>query len=271
MGKTKFSRHGLIAAERRRRIYTLALERGSINVTEVSKELGVNPDTIRRDLDELDKEKKLIRSHGGAIAVKTEVTQRHYSILRNENLQQKAWIGQAALKYLPETGSIWLGPGSTTYQMALNMPEKWPGHVITNSPEIAVYLASTKGISVSLLGGNIRMDSFSTDCSWSEHIFDISRWNVTFVSATSIDIDAGIGSIDVNAALMDRRILGLGKKLVLLNDSSKFGRFSYSKVGDVDLIDVLITDPGVSETMLAELKLRGVEVIIAGPDGVEQG
>jgi len=240
MAKHTSSRNGLIAAERRRRIYSLALERGSINVTEVSKELGVNPDTIRRDLDELDKEGKLIRSHGGAIAKQAEIVRRPYSAIRNENLQQKAWIGNAALEYVLDAGSVWIGAGSTTYQLALNIPETWQGRVLTGSPEIAVYLASAKGIPVGLLGGNIRMDSFSTDCSWSEQILDMASWDVTFLSASGIDIEEGIGAIDINAALTEQRIIGHGNKLVLLSDSSKFGQFSYAKVGAVDLINVLI-------------------------------
>ncbi len=269
MATRQSSRNGLIAAERRRRIYGLALERGSVNVSEVAKELGVNPDTVRRDLDGLHEEGKLIRSHGGAIALEADVHHRPYSALRGENLQMKAWIGQAALSYLPETGSAFIGAGSTTYQMAMNVPDGWQGRIITGSPEIAVYLASSKGVPVGLLGGNIRTDSYSSDCSWSEHILDMASWDVTFLSASAVDVERGIGAIDIDAALMEYRIIGHGNKLVLLCDSSKFGRFAYARVGPVDLIDVLITDTGVSRVTVEEFTARGIDVVVAGPDGIE--
>lgn len=274
MGNQTSSRKGLIAAGRRRRILSLALEQGSINVTAVAKELGVNRETVRRDLAELDKEGKLIRSYGGATVREAEIN-RPYSILRNENLQQKAWIGQAAVNYLPndlsDSGLIWIGAGSSAYQFAMNMPEKWPGEVITGSPEIAVYLASAKGISVGLMGGKIRMDAFSTDCSWSENVLNIANWDVTFMSVHSIDIEHGMSGIDISAALSDSRIVTHGKKLVILCDSSKFGKFSRAIVGPVDLIDVLITDIGVNPKMVDELTSRGIEVVVAGPDGARRG
>lgn len=271
MEKHTSSRSGLITAERRRIIYNMALERGSINVTEVSKELGVNPGTLRRDLDEMDKEGKLIRSHGGATIKETEVVVRPYSVMRNENLQQKAWIGQAALKYLPDIGSVWIDAGSTTYQLAVNMPERWPGQVVTSSPEIALHLVSTRKITAGLLGGIMRMDSFATDCSWAEEIMNMISLDIAFIGASAIDIEKGISAIDVSAALMERRICEHSKKIVLLCDSSKFNKSSFAKIGPVDMVDVIITDAGVTQNVVDELTSRGVEVIIAEQDDAKHG
>jgi len=269
MQERRSSRKVLIAAERRRKIYAAALERGSVNVTDMAATLGVNPDTVRRDLNELQKEGKLVRSHGGATARESEVAQQPYSKLRNENLKQKSWIGQAAISYLPDMGSIFIGAGSTTYQMALSMPENWQGQIITGSPEIALHMAWTVGAPVGLLGGNIRKDSYSSDCSWSEHILDMANWDVTFLSASAVDIEHGISAIDINAALMERRIIEHGKKLVLLCDSSKFRRFSRARVGPIDLVHTLVTDEGVSPEMVRQLTDLGVEVFVAGPIGSE--
>jgi len=269
MDERRPSRRLLIAAERRRRIYAVTLERGAVNVTEMAATLGVNPDTVRRDLDVLQKEGKLVRSHGGATARDIDISQQPYSKLRNENLKQKSWIGQAAISYLPERGSIFVGAGSTTYQMALSMPENWQGQIITGSPEIALHLAWTVNATVGLLGGNIRKDSYSSDCSWSEHILDMANWDVTFLSASAVDIEHGISAIDINAALTERRIIEHGKKLVLLCDSSKFRRFSRARVGPIGLVHTLITDEGVSPELVREFTDAGIEVFVAGPAGGE--
>ena len=269
MGERRSPRRVPIAAERRRKIYRLALERGSVNVTEMAATMGVNPDTVRRDLNELQKEGKLVRSHGGATTREVGLVQQPYSKLRNENLKQKSWIGQAAVAYLPDVGSVFIGAGSTTYQMALSMPENWQGRIITGSPEIALHLAWTLGASVGLLGGNIRKDSYSSDCSWSEHILDMAKWDVTFLGASAVDIEHGISAIDINAALMERRIIEHGSKLVLLCDSSKFRGSSRARVGPVELVHTLITDDGVSSEIVRELTERGIEVFVAGPVGRE--
>lgn len=267
MKQKRSARRYLIAAERRRKIHAMALERGSVNVTETALSLGVNPDTVRRDLNQLQKEGKLIRSHGGATAVERDIAQQPYSKLRNENLKQKSWIGQAAINYLPERGSIFIGAGSTAYQMALSMPEGWQGQIITGSLEIALHLSWSVNASVGVLGGNIRKDSYASDCSWSQNILEMAKWDVTFLSASAVDLDRGISAIDINAALMESKIVEHGRKLVLLCDSSKFHHFSGARVGPVEMAQVVITDEGVGPDTVRELTDRGIEVFVAGPAG----
>jgi len=77
--------NNLIAAARRRRVYDYALQHGAVNVTMLAEALGVAPATIRRDLNALDKEGKLVRSHGGAV-VKDAVTRPDYALTRDTNM-----------------------------------------------------------------------------------------------------------------------------------------------------------------------------------------
>jgi len=104
-----------MVAERRRRIYRLAVQHGAVKVARLARELGVGLNTIRNDLDCLEREGKLVRSHGGAIVKEFPSIRPPYSETRSANMDQKARIGEAAVRFVPEQGSIFLGGGSTVY------------------------------------------------------------------------------------------------------------------------------------------------------------
>lgn len=254
---------GLIAAERRRLVHNWVLQHGSVSVTEIAQVLGAGSSTIRNDLNVLHQEGKLIRSHGGAIAKNADTVRLPYSQTQNEFPQQKTLIGEAALAYLPETGVIYIGAGTTAYQFAIHLPGDWRGQVITVSPEVALYLVSNTTIMVHLLGGKMRADSHATDGSWASEILDLTYWDVTFAGTNAIDILRGITALDVEAAKLERKVIERGSKFVMLCDSSKLGRLSYAQVGPVSLMDVLVTDSGISPETADSLRAEGVEVVVA--------
>ncbi|MCE5197406.1 MAG: DeoR/GlpR family DNA-binding transcription regulator [Armatimonadota bacterium] len=266
MSNKRSSGNGMIAAERRLKIYNWALENGSVNVTALAEMLGVGPDTIRRDLDELDREGKVVRSHGGAIVKETGAVRPSYSQTRNERSCEKSWIGRVAIDYLPPTGSIFIGGGTTIAQFAMRIPEVHPVSATTTSPEIAFDLTVNKHVQVGLLGGQLRSDAYTTDGSLSEEALEMLLWDVAFIGVSAIDIRNGITSIDRKAALLERKIIEHSSKVVVLCDSSKLGRLSYAKVGPVSLIDVLITDNNANPGFVDELNVRGVQVVLAEPD-----
>lgn len=264
MNHKRHAENGLIAAERRRLVHNWVLEHGSVSVSEIAQVLGAGSSTIRNDLNVLHQEGKLIRSHGGAIAKNADTVRLPYSQTQNEFPQQKALIGEAALAYLPETGVIYIGAGTTAYQFAIRLPGDWRGQVVTASPEVALHLVSNTSITVHLLGGKMRADSHATDGTWAYDILDMTYWDVTFAGTNAVDLKRGITALDVDAARLERKVIERGSKFVLLCDSSKLGRLSYVQVGPVSLIDVLITDYGISQETIGDLRAEGVEVIAAG-------
>lgn len=266
MAKGNSIRKGnMLAAERRREIFNWALEHGFVNVATLAEALGVGQNTVRRDLDILHRQGKLVRSHGGAVIKDTVGDRPPYSQTRHEHAKEKQWIGEAALEFVPESGSIFLGPGTTVYSLATGLPDNCQLHAVTNSPEIALHLASRTAMTIDLAGGRLRNDSFASSFSLSRHILDVMYWDVTFMGISAIDPERGISSVDMDAADLERKFIEHGGKAIVLCDSSKLGRFSYVNVGPVDLIDVLITDVGASPEMVNAITDQGVEVVLAGP------
>jgi DeoR family fructose operon transcriptional repressor len=256
----------LIAAERRRRIYDLALRRGAVSVSELAAALRVAENTIRNDLDVLEREGKLQRSHGGAVLRDRGRPAPPYQEMRVSHLVEKSWIGQAAARFLPESGSVFINAGSTAYQLALNIREGMGIQLTTNSPEIAMLVASNTSLPVDLMGGRMLRDSLETDGTLSEDVLESLYWDVVFYGMTAIDAEHGITSTSFQAAKLDRRVLSHGRRVVGLCDSSKFGLYASAKVGPLTLLDVVVTDSGVRPEHVRLLRDAGVEVVIAdGP------
>jgi len=255
---------GLITAERRRRVYELALRNGSVSVGELSSALGVAENTIRNDLGALQREGKLVRSHGGAILKEEGMPAPPYAQIRDQHLMEKSWIGLAALQFLPDTGSVYINAGSTTYQLALNIRERHPIEAATNSPEIAICLAN-KAVSVDLIGGRMVKESLESDGSLSHDVLEKLYWDVVFYGVTAIDFEHGITSVSLPIAELEAKVAKHGSKVVGLCDSSKFGRFARAHVGPINLLDILVTDVNVKPAVVETLKAEGIEVVIARP------
>jgi DeoR/GlpR family transcriptional regulator of sugar metabolism len=244
-----------------------------VSVSELAAALRVAENTIRNDLDALEREGKLQRSHGGAVLKDQGRPAPPYQEMRVSHLVEKSWIGQAAARFLPDTGSVFINSGSTAYQLALNIREGMGFQVTTNSPEIAVLIASNTSVPVDLLGGRMLRDSLETDGSLSEDPLESLYWDVVFYGMTAIDAEHGITSTSLQAAKLDRRILSHGRRVVGLCDSSKFGLYASAKVGPLTLLDVMVTDSKARPEHIQMLQDAGIEVVVAdGPPQVgEEG
>jgi DeoR/GlpR family transcriptional regulator of sugar metabolism len=261
--KDRQSSGNLIAAERRSRIYKCALENGSVNVTDLAKLFDVAENTIRNDLRALHVQGRLIRSYGGAIVKEKVRPAEPYSITRVANMLQKSAIGEKAAKYLPDSGFVFINAGSTTRQLVSHIPEGWQAHVTTNSPEIAIYLSSEKGVEVDLLGGRMERESCETDGSLSEAALADQYWDVAFIGISAIDTAHGITSISRRVSGMEGKVLAHSRKVIGLCDSSKFSRYSHSRSAAADVLDVLVTDSGISDQLRNEFADLGVTLDVA--------
>lgn len=254
----------MIAAERRRVILDWATQHHSVNATELSRLLDVGISTIRRDLDALHQEGRLLRVHGGALVKESAQPRTPYRHSRDKHMAEKALIAQAALAYLPEAGTIFISGGTTAYQLAALLPADRELSVITNGLDAAAHIAGNRIAPVDLLGGSIRPDSLQSNC---EENVDTLYWDVTFLGLAAIDLERGITTDSRTTASMERAVLRHGSKFVALCDSSKIGRFAYAQVGGASTIDVFITDDKADPEFLRHLREEGVEVVVArGPE-----
>lgn len=150
----------MLVAERYEKIVELVNERGSIRVSELSRLCGVTEETIRRDLDKLEKEGRLKRSHGGAVSIKDPQPETPYSEREITNVEEKRMIAREAVKHIRPKDRIILDASTTAWYMASIIPDI-PLTVLTNSIKVSLELSAKQQIEVISTGGILTAKSLS--------------------------------------------------------------------------------------------------------------
>lgn len=268
MSQVNSKQDGMIAAERRRQIYLLALQNGSVKVSDLANQLNVRPITIRKDLEVLQQQGKIVRARGGA-TVSGQADDLQYNQMREMHTEKKAQIGERALDYLPETGIIYIAPGSTTYQMACRLPVSRHISVFTAALDIASCVISKGVDNVAFVGGYISKDTFASDWAFAEGVLEKLWWDVAFVGIEGIDIERGLTARNFLASQLERKVMEHSECVVALCDSSKFGLRMNARIGPVSLIHVLITDSDIKRDAVERLTDQGVHVVVADASDID--
>ncbi|MDF2651846.1 MAG: DeoR family transcriptional regulator, partial [Paenibacillus sp.] len=150
----------MLVAERWQRIVQLVNERGSIRVTELSELCQVTEETIRRDLDRLESEGKLMRSHGGAVSVKEAQSEVPFMERETAHADFKNSIAKEAVSHIREHDRIILDASTTAWYMAKIIPDM-PLTIITNSMKVALEVSGKEKIQVISTGGLLSPKSLS--------------------------------------------------------------------------------------------------------------
>lgn len=257
---------GLYAQERQLALVQLARNEGRISVVEASVAFEVTPETIRRDLEQLDRNGLLRRVHGGAIPTGNgELGDLALSERETAAGPEKDRIAAAALEHLPEAphGSILLDAGTTTGRLARALPPDADLAVFTNAPLIAALVAERGRRDVELSGGRVR--GLTQACVGAATVawFERLRIDVAFIATNGVSLGHGLSTPDLAEASVKGAMVRCANKVVLLADSRKLGVETACSFARLDEIDVLITDSAISDAFRRRLTDVGIEVVAA--------
>lgn len=243
----------LSAPERQRFLLDTARQHGRVSVTAAARSLSVTPETVRKDLSGLQDEGLIVRVHGGGLPVESLAHEPGVTA-RTEQSGEKERIGSAALAELPRGGVIFVEAGSTTARFAEQIPAGFPVTVVTNSLPIALQLATRLTVAtVVILGGRVRpLTLGSVDSIANRNLEDLFV-DVAFLGTNGISLKRGLTTPDISEAETKRAALHSSGRRVLLADSTKFEKVSFCRYGELDEIDVLITDKGLSDRLAEEM------------------
>ncbi len=231
----------VLVAERYERILQTVEEKGSVRVTELSEQFGVTEETIRRDLDHLEKERKIKRSHGGAVSVKNDKTETPYSEREVINVEEKNKIAERALDFIEENDRIILDASSTAWYMAKGLPDI-PLIVLTNSMKVSMELSEKQNIQVISTGGILSPRSLSFVGPLAEYGIHMYHVDKVFFSCQGVHGAKGLSDSNELQAHVKQKMVEAGDKVHLLADHSKFNVQSFSRIATWDNIHVFITD-----------------------------
>jgi DeoR family fructose operon transcriptional repressor len=263
------STHSLFSEERRIRILELLRERKKLTVHELCKVLEVSPATVRGDLRDLDREGRLVRTHGGAIEKSRAGFELISSQRSTENLAAKRAIAVEAENLAEDGDTILLDTGTTTLELARRLHARRNLTVVTNDLDIARTLEEAAGVQVVFLGGTLRKGYHCTVGPAGVRMAQDLRVDKAFMATNSMSLESGATTPDLHQADTKKAMIAMARKIILLCDSSKIGRESFARFADPEHIDVLVTDRMGDEDRL-RFEERGVEVRAATIESADQ-
>jgi DeoR family transcriptional regulator of aga operon len=238
-------------------------EKGSVEIQELSDLLQVSGVTIRKDLKLLEERNLLFRTKGGGSMDNPYTVEKPINEKEFINVDQKKKIAKAALKLTGETDSIIIGSGTTVFELSRCLNPSKHLIVITPALKVALELYNRPNVEVLQLGGLIHKSSASAAGSFSELILQHISCDILFLGADGIDLDFGISITNLNESGLNQKMINIAQKVVIMADSTKFGRRGLGRICSLDQIQYIITDTGVPSKTVELLEEKGIKVIIA--------
>lgn len=246
--------------QRLNQIVSAVIDAGSIEVATLAERFAVSAATIRRDLELLEEQRLISRTHGGA-STNAAFNDFPLNYKTAQDLDEKRRIAERALRFLDGARVIGMTGGTTVTEFARLLKDHEGLTIVTNALNIATNLLSSPGLRVFVAGGEARNSSQETVGPMAEAFLADYNVDVAFVGVDGVDPAAGCTNYDpvgarVNGVLQDRARL-----TVVLADATKIAIVALAQVCTISEVDVLITDSRAPQQVLDQIRERGCEVI----------
>jgi DeoR family transcriptional regulator of aga operon len=252
----------MLNLERHTKILELVDQRGKVEVGELSRLFQISEVTIRNDLKDLHKRGLVRRAHGGAVRVETVSVDASLQVKAALRADEKQRIGAAAAALITDGDSVILDSGTTTQQIARHIKDRQDLTVITNGINVAMELLGAKGVRLVLLGGMVRQNSYSAVGHFAEEMLGQLSADKLFLAVDAFDLDFGLSTPNPEESKVNQAMVQIAAETILVADSSKFGKRSLSRIVPLSAIDRIITDDKLTDEIQAELRARGVELVL---------
>lgn len=238
--------------ERQHQILELLMKDGFVSVDYLSKKLYSSGATIRRDLSELEKDKKLKRVHGGAIGLNGISSDSPYSFRTVSSIEEKKHIALLAKKFVHDSSTLFLDSSSTVSYLANEIMDFNNLSIITNSTEIVYKLANNFDGQIFATGGRIR-NNVTMHGAVAQNMVKERYADIFFFSCSGLSSIHGTTESNEDSAELKRIMFQNSFKHVLLCDSSKFEKIYSYKCFSLDQLDALITNKKPSDSFMQNI------------------
>ena len=248
------------------KILTELQKSGSVSVEGLSTELEVSLVTIRRDLDALENQGILRRTHGGAVSIEPLF----YEPFRNDRsfqaqvekfADEKRRIGRAAAALIAEGEVIALTPGTTTTEVIRGIPLNHKITVVTSTVNVAMELSKRKDLQVFVTGGHLRGDWFSLVGPSAAQSLSHVLVHTLFIGADGVDAKHGVSCFSPDESHLNSTMVKHAQRKIAVVDHSKFGVVAGWKICPTSELDILITDAGATDDMIAPFEKAQIQVM----------
>lgn len=250
----------MYAVERRQWLIERARTSGRLDVTEVSDELGLARETIRRDLSSLERQGLLRRVYGGAVPVERLTFESSLTMRAQRRQEEKHRIAIAAANLVRSAESIYIDEGNLPQLVAEQLKPARPMTVVTPSLAIATSLVGRDNIEVLVVGGRVRSQTLGVVDHWAVSMLESIVLDLAFMGANGVTLEHGMTVPDSAVAAVKIAAIRCTRRRIFVGDSSKFGSDSFVKFADMADFERIVTDNALPVDYAAELHSRGVEL-----------
>jgi DeoR family fructose operon transcriptional repressor len=257
-----------LPAGRKADIAAFVNETDQVTVAMLSARFGVSSDTIRRDLDQLDADGALIRTHGGAVSLSAMVaTEKKLDVRLQLHTSAKEKIGALAATLVESGSVIMINAGTTSLALARHLRNHRELTIATNNLRIPAEVSSKAISDLYLFGGAVRFAGQSTVGPVSFRVAgrntDLElRCDLALISVGAVSADVGYSTSNVAEAVMMGEMISRASRVAILADSSKFGRPLFAQVAELGRADYLVTDAAPPAELATALARAGVQVLL---------
>lgn len=239
---------------------------GTVSVDTLADHLRVSVVTIRRDLDTLEQQGLLRRTHGGAVSIEPlfyEPFKKDRSFLAQVERQasEKRRIGRAAATLIQPGETIAITPGTTTAEIIRGLPLNSKLTVVTNTANIAMELSKRKDVSVFVTGGHLHGEWFSLVGPSAIRSLENMLIHTMFVGADGIDPQWGLSCFNADEAELNATMVRHARRHIAVVDHTKLNVVANWRICEIGVLKTLITDTGATDEMISPYQKLGIEVL----------
>ena len=248
---------------------------GSVQIADLAVQFGVSPMTIRRDLDELARSDHLVRTHGGALPIQhSTMVDTPFSNRLNAAPDKKATIAALARTTIVPQQNVFLSSGTTVHALAKTLAGHVSMTIVTDAINIAYELVSCPGLTIILIGGEVRSTTFSTTGIVAEDALRAFRFDAAYIGATAVSEDGTVYLGSIAELGIAQRVLSTTKNVYFLVDSTKLGQRDFIRLCELGPHITLVTNDDAPAAYIASYQALGTAVLLAAstaPDGDTPG
>ena len=222
---------------------------------DISNKMGVSDDTIRRDLQELAQDDKLIKVHGGALSKSFHTAFDRKMVY---NLEDKNIIAQKTAALVQSGMYILTSGGTSILEFAKSLDTNLNATFFTCSLNAAIEFAHHPSIEVVMIGDKIAKESMLATGASAVQAIESIQADLCIMGINSMDTQFGLSENDWEVVQIKKAMIKASKKTVCIGISEKLNSQQKIKVANLDEIDILITELDPNDPLLAPYKKHGI-------------
>ncbi len=251
----------MLPIERKNEILSKLMLDGKVIVSDLAVLYSVTEETIRRDLEKLEREGFAKKTYGGAVKSDNMTAELPYTVRKLTNVSGKKYIAEKIGDLIQDGDTIMLDASTTALFTVKSIFNKHNLTLITNSVEILLDLPATNDWRIISTGGTYRQDSMSFLSASATAVISNYHADYAVMSCKGLDLLKGITDTRENNADLKKSFVKNANKVILAVDNTKFNKISFVKICELNDIDIVVTDFKPDDECIKEFEKRNIELI----------